>query len=372
VSTDASAVVAEPPQPPQAAQPAEPPEPQAVVAPLTGAAIFLVVVVNADANSEDTTRSLCADMSALVRAVGFRDLNGHLTCVTGLGASAWDRLTGLPRPAGLHEFRELRAGGRHAVSTAGDLLFHIRATRMDLCFELAGLIMDRFRGAGTVVDEVHGFSYFDERDLLGFVDGTENPTGPAAVRAALIGTEEPAYAGGSYVIVQKYLHDLARWNVLPVEEQEKIIGRTKLSDVELDDSVKPTSAHNALTTIVVDGEEVDILRDNMPFGEIGTGEFGTYFIGYARSPATTEQMLQNMFIGSPPGNYDRILDFSTAVTGTLFFVPPQTMLDDFDSLAPNGAAPGGAAPDDTDDPPPDQPASDGSLNIGSLRGDASR
>src|SRR5271165_3403535 len=152
VSTDASAVVAEPPQPPQAAQPAEPPEPQAVVAPLTGAAIFLVVVVNADANSEDTTRSLCADMSALVRAVGFRDLNGHLTCVTGLGASAWDRLTGLPRPAGLHEFRELRAGGRHAVSTAGDLLFHIRATRMDLCFELAGLIMDRFRGAGTVAD----------------------------------------------------------------------------------------------------------------------------------------------------------------------------------------------------------------------------
>ena len=177
------------------------------------------------------------------------------------------------------------------------------------------------------MDEVHGFIYFDERDLLGFVDGTENPTGAAAARATIIGDEEPAYAGGSYVIVQKYLHDLAGWNALPVEEQEKIIGRTKLSDIELDDAVKPTSAHNALTTIVVDGEEVDIVRDNMPFGRVGTGEYGTYFIGYARSPATTEQMLTNMFIGSPPGNYDRILDFSTAVTGALFFVPSQTLLD---------------------------------------------
>jgi len=165
------------------------------------------------------------------------------------------------------------------------------------------------------------------------------------------------------VIVQKYLHDLRRWNALPVEEQEKIIGRAKLSDVELDDSVKPTSAHNALTTIVVDGEEVDIVRDNMPFGHVGTGEYGTYFIGYARSPATTEQMLENMFIGSPPGNYDRILDFSTAVTGSLFFVPSQMMLDglaDDDSYSAQDTARG--SPNSTD----------GSLNIGSLRGDASR
>jgi putative iron-dependent peroxidase len=331
-------------------------EPQPVVSPLTKAAIFLVAVVNEDPGSEDTAVSLCADVASLVRAVGFRDLNGRLTCVTGFGAAAWDRLTGLPRPSGLHSFREIHAGSRHAVSTPGDLLFHIRATRMDLCFELASQIMARLDGAATIMDEVHGFVYFDERDLLGFVDGTENPTGAAAVRAAIIGDEEPAYAGGSYVIVQKYVHDLARWNALPVEDQEKVIGRFKLSDIELDDSVKPTSAHNALTTIVVDGEEVDILRDNMAFGHVGTGEYGTYFIGYARSPATTEQMMTNMFVGSPPGNYDRILDFSTAVTGCLFFVPSQTLLD---SLLP--AEPAQTA----------QPASDGSLKIGSLRGDAS-
>jgi len=343
----------------------EPPEPQAVVARLTRAAVFLVVVIHPDEASVGAARSLCADVSALVRAVGFRDLNGQLTCVTSIGAAAWDRLTGLPRPVGLHEFREIRAPGRHAVSTPGDLLFHIRAARMDLCFELAGQIMRRLADAAVVADEVHGFSYFDERDLLGFVDGTENPSGAAAVRAAIIGAEEPGYAGGSYVIVQKYLHDLDAWNALPVEEQEKIIGRTKVDDIELADDVKPSSAHNALNTIEVDGEEIKILRDNMPFGSVGAGEFGTYFIGYARSPATTEQMLQNMFVGSPPGNYDRLLDFSRAVTGTLFFVPSQSMLDDFDNLADSPApaeAPVSSVP----------VISDGSLNIGSLRGDNPR
>jgi porphyrinogen peroxidase len=379
VSTDAAAAVAGPARPAAPAPPAEPAsaaEPQAVIAPLTGAAIFLVVVINPDAASADTARDLCADVSALVRAVGFRDLTGHLTCVTGVGVSAWDRLTGLPWPAGLHPFPEFRAGPRHAVSTPGDLLFHIRATRMDLCFELAEQIITRLDGAVSVADEVHGFAYFDERDLLGFVDGTENPTGEAAARAALIGAEEPAYAGGSYVIVQKYLHDLAAWNAVPVEEQEKIIGRTKLSDIELDDSVKPSSAHNALTTIVVDGEEIDIVRDNMPFGQVGAGEYGTYFIGYARSPATTEQMMANMFIGSPPGNYDRILDFSRPVTGSLFFVPSQTLLDDFDSLGPGQVGPGQPGDSQSGDnsggrSPARPPAGDGSLNIGSLRGDAS-
>jgi porphyrinogen peroxidase len=344
-------------------RPARPAEPQAVDAPLTKAAIFLVVVISPGSASADVARSLCADVSGLVRAVGFRDLAGNLTCVTGIGPVAWDRLTGLPRPAGLHPFREIFADGRHAVSTAGDLLFHIRATRMDLCFQLAQQIITRLAGAVTVVDEVHGFGYFDERDLLGFVDGTENPTGSAAVRAAIIGAEEPAYTGGSYVIIQKYLHDLDAWNSLPVEEQEKIIGRTKLDDIELADDVKPTSAHNALTTIEIDGDEVKILRDNMVFGAVGAQEFGTYFIGYARDPAITEQMLQNMFVGSPPGNYDRILDFSRAVTGNLFFVPSQSMLDDLDTPATAGTEADTVQPAE-----PGPAASAGSLNIGSLRG----
>ena len=217
----------------------------------------------------------------------------------------------------------------HAVSTLGDILFHIRASRMDMCFELATQIMNRLGSATSIADEVHGFKYFDDRDLLGFVDGTENPEEGDAAAATIIGDEDGAFAGGSYVIVQKYLHELKKWNAVPVEMQEKMIGRAKLSDIEQPDEEKAPYAHNVLTSIVdEDGNSQEILRDNMPFGDIRKGEFGTYFIGYSRSPSTTEKMLQNMFVGLPPGNYDRLLDFSRAVNGTLFFVPSATFLDD--------------------------------------------
>jgi putative iron-dependent peroxidase len=342
--------------------------PQPVVATLTRAAIFLVVTVNPGPEHDLAARALCGQIGALVKAVGFRDLDGRLSCVMAFGSDAWDRLFGTPKPKELHPFREIR-GQHHAVATPGDILFHIRATRMDLCFELATQIMARLGGAVSTADEVHGFSYFDNRDLLGFVDGTENPVDQAAVEAAIIGDEDAAFAGGSFVIVQKYLHDLERWNAVPTEEQEKIVGRTKLSDIELDDAVKPSSAHNVLTSIVEDGQELEIVRDNMPFGDVGKGEFGTYFIGYARSPRRIEQMLVNMFVGQPPGNYDRLLDFSRAVTGTLFFVPSATFLE---NVAADAAAPATAGPTEnegeTEDEPGSQPSpSDGSLGIGSLK-----
>jgi putative iron-dependent peroxidase len=344
---------------------------QPVAAPLTRAAIFLVVTLHPGSGHRATLRSFCGDLAALLRAVEFRDLEGGLSCVMGFGSSAWDRLFGPPRPADLHPFREIRAGARHAVSTPGDLLFHIRAKRMDLCFELATQLMARIGKAVSPVDEVHGFRYFDDRDLMGFVDGTENPRGAAAEDAVLVGDEDADFVGGSYVIIQKYLHDLGAWNALSTEAQERIIGRSKLSDIELEDSIKPTSAHSALTTIVEDGKEIKILRDNMPFGRPGHGEFGTYFIGYSRSPRTIEQMLENMFIGRPPGNYDRLLDFSRAVTGNLFFVPSATFLENVteDSTVddqPPVAESLAAQADETSSSIPSM--SDGSLGIGSLKG----
>jgi len=304
-----------------------PPTPQAVTAALTRNAIFLVLVVKPDSRSAAAVRSFCKDLTKLTRGVGFRHPDAALSCVLGIGSEAWDRLFGATRPALLHPFREIGTGKRTAVSTPGDLLLHIRAQRMDLCFEMAMQVMVRLGDFVTAVDEVQGFRYFDDRDLLGFVDGTENPSGDQLAQSVLTGSEDPRFAGGSYVVVQKYVHDLAGWNSLSTEAQEMIIGRTKLADIELDDSVKPSSAHTALNTIVEDGREVKILRDNMPFGHASQGEFGTYFIGYSRSPATIEKMLQNMFVGNPPGNYDRILDFSRALTGGLFFVPSASFLD---------------------------------------------
>ena len=326
------------------------PEPQSILSIPTEAAIFLVLTVRA--GSEAEVGAALGDASGLKRSVGFRVPEAELTLVVGIGAALWDRLTRRPRPADLHPFRELNGARHRAVATPGDLLFHIRAHRFDLCFELAQRLTERLRGLVDVVDEVHGFRSFDERDVLGFVDGTENPEGAAASEAVLIGDEDAAFAGGSYVIVQKYVHDLRAWDALSTEEQELVIGRTKLNDIELPDEDKPPNSHLALNVIEgPDGEERQVMRFNMPFGRVGAEEFGTYYIAYARTSELIEQMLTNMFIGDPPGNTDRILDFSTAVTGTLFFVPSGELLE---SLAPDGES------DPGDSEPPASDSSDSS------------
>ena len=341
-------------QVPAVARPLPEPVPQPVLAPLTAAAIFLVLTI--EPGGEAAVRDLLGDWASLQRAVGFRAPAPPLACVAGIGSSAWDRLFSGPRPAELHPFRELTGTVHRAPATPGDVIFHVRHERMDLCFELASQVMTRLASAATVVDEVHGFRYFDERDLLGFVDGTENPVGAAAGSAALTGAADPGFAGGSYLIVQKYVHDMAAWNALTTEDQEKVIGRSKLSDIEMSDDVKPANSHVALNTIEdPDGTQRQILRANMPFGEVGRGEFGTYYAGYAATPGVTEQMLVNMFIGNPPGNYDRILDFSTAVTGCLFFAPSADFLDDLPDPPGGEPEPPGTGPDT------------GSLGIGSLK-----
>lgn len=338
-----------------------PVQPQPVLAPLTPAAIFLVATIEAD--GEATVHDALPDVSGLVRAIGFRDPTKRLSVITSIGSDAWDRLFSGPRPKELHPFGEIKGPRHHAPATPGDLLFHIRAESMDVCFELAAKIMDALDGAVTIVDEVHGFKFFDNRDLMGFVDGTENPDGPIALSATQIGDEDPDFAGGCYVHVQKYVHDMDSWNSLSTEEQERVIGRTKLDDIELDDAVKPANSHIALNVITdEDGTELKIVRHNMPFGEIGKGEFGTYYIGYSRTPAVTERMLHNMFIGDPPGNTDRILDFSTALTGSMFFTPTVDFLDDPPPLPVSTAE---AEPDAV---PAEYSTRDGSLGIGSLKG----
>ncbi|MCV7102515.1 Dyp-type peroxidase [Mycobacterium palustre] len=332
-------------------------QPQPIREPLTPAAIFLVVTI--DEGGEATVHDALPDISGLVRSIGFREPPKRLSAIASIGSQAWDRLFSGPRPAELHPFIELHGPRHTAPATPGDLLFHIRAESLDVCFELADRILRSMEGAVSVVDEVHGFRYFDNRDLLGFVDGTENPDGPLAVSATTIGDEDPNFAGSCYVHAQKYVHDMSSWNSLSVAEQELVIGRTKLENLELDDDVKPDNSHIALNVITDDdGTELKIVRHNMPFGELGKGEYGTYFIGYSRTPRVTERMLENMFLGDPPGNTDRILEFSTAVTGGLFFSPTVDFLDDPPPL------PGGAQP-----ARPATPASDdGSLAIGSLKG----
>ncbi|MET7773622.1 Dyp-type peroxidase [Nocardia sp. NPDC005366] len=334
-------------------------EPQPILEPLTPAAIFLVATI--DEGGEQTVRDLLADLPGLRRSIGFRMPGAGLVCNTSIGSQAWDRLFDGPRPAELHVLPEFTGEHHRAPSTPGDLLFHIKSEFQDICFELAMTIGDRLAGAVTIVDQTVGFRYFEQRDLLGFVDGTENPEGNAAVSAALIGDEDPDFRGGSYVIVQKYLHTMAAWRALSVEEQERVIGRTKLDDFELSDEDKPANSHVAVNTIVeADGTERQIVRANMPFGSVRDGEFGTYYIAYAATPTVTETMLSRMFVGTGEAAYDRILDFSVAVTGTLFFTPPADFFDDLPG-APSAAR-------ESSTPESVRRNGSGSLGIGTMKG----
>jgi putative iron-dependent peroxidase len=308
-------------------------EPQRVDAPLTQSATFLVVSVTDAPDAVKTVRSALASVDDLAKNVSIRDLSASFACTVGIGSNVWDKVTGLPRPAELHPFPEVKGAKHTAPSTPGDLLFHIRSERRDLNFEFERQLLDLLSDSVSLVDETVGFRYFDVRDLLGFVDGTANPVGPAVPASILVAEEDAQAVGGSYIVIQKYVHDLKGWRTLKAEQQEAIIGRTKLDNQELDDA--PTgqqASHKTLNTIEDEnGNEHDILRDNMPFGSPGSGEFGTYFIGYSRRLWVIEKMLNNMFIGDPPGLHDKLLDYSTPLTGTTFFAPSASLLAGLDA-----------------------------------------
>ncbi|CAG8978102.1 hypothetical protein HYALB_00000775 [Hymenoscyphus albidus] len=320
-------------------------EPQRVDAPLTQSATFLVVsIVKTSSESQSfspdaikTIRSALASLDDLAKNVAIRDLNASFACTVGIGALAWDSVTRLPRPSELHIFSEVKGAVHTAPSTPGDLFFHIRSERRDLCFEFERQLLSLLGSSISVVDETVGFRYFDVRDLLGFVDGTANPVGPAVPDSVLVTQEDIGVSstdsasvsavGGSYIVLQKYLHDMNAWRALKTEQQESIIGRTKLDNEELDDAPEGRQlSHKSLATIEDDSGEYDILRDNMPFGSPGQGEYGTYFIGYSRRLWVIEKMLRRMFVGVPEGKHDRLLDFSTPVTGSTFFAPSASLL----------------------------------------------
>lgn len=302
---------------------------QAVTADITTNTIFLVWQFNNTdkANIKAAFADVVGIMGNLNNSIKTRYPKANASITLGIGFDAWQVLD-LPEkmPAQFEKFAPIVGDKHTAVSTAGDLHFHIRADEPSLCIDLASHISDALRGTATILEEVHGFRYWDGRSILGFVDGTENPQGDERAEFAIIGEEDADYAGGSYLFVQKYIHDMTAWRALPVHEQEKVIGRSKQDDIEMSDDVKPSNSHASLANV---GEELRIVRDNMPFGSVASNEMGTYFIAYARYFSTVKLMLERMFIGEPAGNHDRILDFSTAKTGTLFFVPTLDMLDEW-------------------------------------------
>lgn len=294
--------------------------------------IFMVWKLHENASQlKDVFQRLCALMLNLNNSAFNRFPDSRASGVMGIGYEAWKKLElPTPMPKELANFEEIRGDKHTAVSTPGDLHFHLRADNQSLIFDMSIEISKLLNPVAESILEIHGFKYWDARSILGFVDGTENPHGEDREYFAKIGEEDLQYKGGSYLFVQKYLHNMTAWKSLSTQDQEKVIGRSKENDIEMSDDVKPANSHIALANIEGEnGEELKIIRDNMPFGNPSINEFGTYFIAYASTFTTINKMLTNMFVGNPPGNYDRILDFSTAKTGTLFFVPTRNMLDDF-------------------------------------------
>lgn len=300
---------------------------QSILTQKTRYAIFLTLTVND--GGEDRVRDTLEGLSGRLRSVSSRAPEKYLTVVAGIGSNVWGRLFSGARPKLLRPFREYVGDPYTAPATPGDVLLHIRADEMDLCYEVGHILTDDFGDSVSVVEEIHGFRYFDLRDITGFVDGTENPTGAEAAESIIVtAADDPDFAGGSYITTQRYVTDLPKWNSVTVEEQERVFGRSKSENIEMGDE-KPTNAHTALNQVFTSsGTQLKIVRENMPYATIAeTGEKGTFYIAYAKTPEVTDEMLRKMFIGDPPGNYDALLDFTTAVTGNEWFAPCAEFLD---------------------------------------------
>lgn len=282
-------------------------------------ALFLVLNLRERAREARAAAKAAAKVPAQTARLAKGRPRERLASVVAFGPELWDALSPGARPRGLRPFPALHAGGRLAPATGGDLLLHVVARHPDLCFELARWLRRELGDAAGVCEEVHGFRYLDQRDLTGFIDGTENPKGRERAAAALIGSEDAAFAGGSLVFTQRYVHDLAKWEGLPVAEQERVIGRRKRDSRELSDRAKPPTAHIARTVIVEDGEELEIVRHSFPYGS--TSESGLFFIAYTKDLAIPEKMLRRMLGVSGDGFHDRLMEFTRAVSGANFFAP---------------------------------------------------
>ncbi len=301
------------------------PQPQAGIVPEPSPnALFLILRVREPATNGPAVAKVAAGVPALVTKVGASDLWAKLVCTVGFGSEFWDVISPDKRPAGLRPLKAIAAERRSAPNTGGDLLFHILSKRHDLNFELAMRLRNQLGDTVEVMDEVHGFRYLDSRDLTGFIDGTENPKGKERAPVASISAEDPAFAGGSYVFTQRYVHNLQKWATLARQEREKVISRRKPDSKELSDKAKPPTAHISRVVIEEHGAELEIVRHSFPYGTVS--ESGLFFIAYSKTLDTPEKMLSRMMGTTGDDLHDHLMDYTWAVSGATFFAPSLEVL----------------------------------------------
>lgn len=242
---------------------------------------------------------------------------GGASVVIGFGPTLWSRLSPVIPPE-LGPFTELGSGTRVAPSTQHDIWLWIHGSTFDVLWDNAHEANRALAPVAELVLEQFGSRYLDARDITGFIDGTENPPSWDAYEVALIPDGVPG-AGGSYAITQRWLHDLDRFHALPVRDQQDVFGRTKPDSIELDDDVKPPTAHIARVVIEEDGAELEIYRRSVPI--LGVAEHGLQFVAFSAERRRFDLMLARMFGTVGDGLHDHLTDFSTPVTGSYWFVP---------------------------------------------------
>ena len=283
-------------------------------------AVFVVLTIRNDDQSLSAIRNTCADIPQITRTLSEKYPDASLSSTVSIASSAWDALYPGLRPMGLTDFPAQKEGHREAPATPGDLLLHVRSNREDVNFILIKEILETFSGSVEIEEDVTGFRYLESRDLTGFVDGTENPSGDDRATVALVSEEDPVFAGGSYMHCQRYIHHLKEWEQQPVTEQETIIGRTKKDDIEFSAEEKSPVAHIKRVNLKdKQGKSMEILRHSMPYGN--AREAGLFFIAYSKTPDHFTLMLESMIHADHHGHYDHLMNFTTAVTGGAFFAP---------------------------------------------------
>jgi putative iron-dependent peroxidase len=282
-------------------------------------ALSLILRIRDPQTHAPAITKVASQVPVLLKKVGTADPKARLVCTMGIGSEFWDLVSPGKRPAALRPFKAIESGSKTAPNTGGDLLFHIISKRHDLNLELAMRFRSQLGDLVEVMDETHGFRYLDSRDLTGFIDGTENPKGKERKGVALIGREDPDFAGGAYVFTQKYVQQLAKWATLSQSEQEKVIGRRKPDSLELSNKIKPPTAHISRVVIKENGEELEIVRHSFPYGT--TSESGLFFIAYTKDLDVPEKMLSRMMGTGGDGIHDHLMDYTQAVSGATFFAP---------------------------------------------------
>jgi len=295
--------------------------PQSAIMPETGAhGLFMVLRAADSTTAKSTILKQCARFSTLATEIGQRDPEANLAGAVGFGEAFWDKISPKAKPSGLKRFVEIKGEEVAAPATGGDLFIHIHSDRQDLNFLLAKEFFTPVEPYVELLEEIHGFRYLDARDLTGFIDGTENPEGEERAEVALIDEEEKEFEGGSYIILQRYVHHIEKWDKMPAGEQEKVFGRTKADSVELEDEQKPPTAHISRVVIEENGEELEIVRHSMPYGTV-TGDSGLVFLAYSNDSSIFDKMLARMYGTADDDLYDRLMDFSSPKTGAYFFAP---------------------------------------------------